>query len=63
MMPLMSIIFLTMSLIFVGGQHFAAQEYGGRIIMNRSAETMNKEIPQIDRDIPAVTETATFALG
>jgi hypothetical protein len=63
MMPFITIILLTMSLIFFGGQHFAAQEYGGNSTMNKPDVTMNQDIPPADLDVPAVTETATFALG
>jgi hypothetical protein len=63
MMPLITIIFLMMSLIFVGGQKFADPEHGGRKPMNRPVEKVNKEIPRIDIKTPSTIKTATFALG
>ena len=62
MMPLITIILLAISLLFAGGQEFAVQDDGGAI-MNRTPEIMNKDIPPVDLKVPAVIETATFALG
>ncbi|HBH60410.1 MAG TPA: hypothetical protein DDX85_01440 [Nitrospiraceae bacterium] len=63
MMPLITIMLLMLSLIFVGVQHFAAQEFGGRSAMDSSVTTMNRDIPRIDIEPPAAIKTATFALG
>ncbi len=63
MMPFIAVIFLAMSLIVTAGQHFSAQENGGRNAMNRPVGTLNKDVPQIDIKIPSRVKTATFALG
>jgi hypothetical protein len=61
--PLVTIIILLISFVFVGGQHFAAQKRGVESTMNRPGEILNKDIPPIDLAVPEITETATFALG
>ena len=63
MIPLITIIMLMLSLIFVGVQHFAAQGFGGRSAMDSSVILMNRDIPHIDIETPAAIKTATFALG
>jgi len=63
MMPFIAIILLAISLLFAGGQQFTAQNYGGAVMEYRTADRTNKVIPPVDLKVPAVTETATFALG
>ena len=63
MMPFITILLLTISLLIFGGQQFASQHNGGNSAMNRTSEVINKDIPPMDLHIPAVTGTATFALG
>jgi hypothetical protein len=58
-----TIIFFTVSLMVVAGQHFATQGYGGRSTMNKPAGTIHKDVPRIDTTTPSTVKTATFALG
>lgn len=58
-----TIIFFTISLVIVAGQHFTTQGYEGRNTMNKSVGTIHKDVPHIDIKIPSTVKTATFALG
>jgi hypothetical protein len=49
-------------LLFIGG-YFSIEKGGHTMAMSKPLETVNKDIPKIDVNVPAATETATFALG
>ncbi len=49
--------------IFLEGGYFSIEKGGHTMAMSKPLETLNKDIPKIDVNIPAATETATFALG
>jgi hypothetical protein len=58
-----TIIFLTISLMIIAGQHFATQGYDGRSTMERQEGKIAKDTPLIDTKTPSTEKTATFALG
>lgn len=49
--------------IFFAGEYIIKEKGGSTMAMSRPLEAYNKDIPKIDMDPPAATETATFALG
>ena len=49
--------------IFLTGIYFLTEKGGNLMAMSGPVEAYNTDIPKIDMNPPAVTETATFALG
>jgi len=49
--------------LILGGTILMEDKRGNTIMKTEHQETIHAVLPLIDKDIPAVLETATFALG
>jgi hypothetical protein len=56
------VTFISVPLI-MGGVILMEDKRGNTIMKTEHPETIHAVLPLIDKDIPAVIETATFALG